>query len=87
MKVPISVLRYIVELETARVKDVINRCNTVNKERAELNKQIRMYYEPLLRKAGKEQDKEEFKQLLSELPDCPFFEVATKIGGQYFKTL
>lgn len=83
MKVPISVLRYIGELETARIEEAIKRYNIVNKERSELNKQIRDHYEPLLTKAAKEQDKERFKELIDELPDCSFVLSALRIGELY----
>jgi hypothetical protein len=62
------------------IADVISRFSDVNKERNELNKQIREHYTPLLTEACKNKNKAEYDRLLSELPDCPFVLTAYRIG-------
>jgi len=62
------------------IADVISRFSDVNKERNELNKQIREHYTPLLTEACKTKNKAEYDRLLNELPDCPFVLTAYRIG-------
>ena len=66
-----------------KIEEVIDLYKVINKQRIDLNNTIKAHYEPLLTDAAKNQDKQEFHRLLSELPDCPFTNTAYRIGELY----
>ena len=71
------------EKKALHIDSVIARFNAVNKERTELNNQIKAHYEPLLTEAGKSKDRDKFGELLSGIPDCPFLMTAYRMQDLY----
>ena len=65
------------------IDSVIARFEVVNKERTELNNQIKTYYAPLLTEAGRNKEQDKFRELLSGIPDCPFLMTAYRMQDLY----
>ena len=71
------------KIDKDNMLNVISEFNVINKKRNELNSKIREHYEPLMTKAGKEDNLIEFERLMNELPDCPFLMTSYRMCELY----